>query len=241
MSQSDSFTKRSDEANKRGNSGAGPGWLVWILIAGLVPLVFVVGKNKKELPQVSRARLMELLDEERIVRGVIHYNPQSSALCEITGSYVDMNATGLTEEKRFRVTTRLNHSLETRLLDSGKFETAEPNTMVVSLLYTLAPILLVALFIYFFFIRQIKRAGRTAMGDISGDAFSTLDRVLIESARQIARPPEPLLVRMHFADNQKIEGEILWVDPQFIKYRSATERLEFIVPKSNILRFERLT
>jgi hypothetical protein len=207
---------------------------------GLVPVLFVLSKDNTDTSSVvTRQKLIELLIDDRTVRGTIHYNPQASALTEITGSYVETNAAGLVEEKRFRLKTRLNDALETRLLNSGKFEADEPNTVLLSLFYTLSPILLVAVLIYFFFIRQIKMAGRVVNRELlDRKLFSALDRVLIESARQIAKPQEQLFVRMHLADNKVIEGEILWVDPNYIKYRSSTEKLEFIIPKSAVSKFE---
>ena len=57
----------------------------------------------------------------------------------------------------------MNEALETRLLDSGKFESVEPNTLLLNVLLTILPILLVALLIWFFFIRQIKMAGKGAL------------------------------------------------------------------------------
>jgi hypothetical protein len=240
MPQNDSSNTCSHQFNRARPSVSLRRWLIWIFLAGLVPLLFVVSKNDKGVsPLVTRQQLIELLMEDRIVRGTIHYNPQSSALNEITGWYVETNATGLVEEKRFRLKTRLTDTLEARLLNSGKFEAVEPNNMLLSLFYTLSPIFLVAVLIYFFFIRQIKMAGRAVNPELlDRQLFSMLDRVLIESARQIAKPQEQLFVRMHLSDNQMIEGEILWMDPNYIKYRSSSEKLEFVVPKSMVLKFQ---
>ena len=51
--------------------------------------------------------------------------------------------------------------LEEKLLDSGKFETKQPNTMLLGILYSLFPILVIGLLIWFFFVRQIKKAARS--------------------------------------------------------------------------------
>jgi len=147
--------------NKNGEVKVPPrGWLVWILLAGLVPLLFVVSKNKDaKYPLMSRSKLIELFNENRIKKGTIFYNAQSSILQEIKGTYVDTNGV----DQPFRTKTKLQDDLEAKLLNSGLFETEEPNTYVLSLLYTLSPILLVAFLIYFFFIRQIKMAGKGAL------------------------------------------------------------------------------
>src|SRR3954465_4103202 len=147
--------------NKNGEVKVPPrGWLIWILLAGLVPLLFVVSKNKDaKYPMLSRSRLIELFNENKIVKGTIFYNAQSSILQEIKGTYKETNGV----ETPFRTKTKLQDALEEKLLDSGKFDTEEPNTLLVSLFYTLSPILLVAFFVYFFFIRQIKMAGKGAL------------------------------------------------------------------------------
>jgi hypothetical protein len=240
MAQKHSLNANPGKFNRGGGLISLRGWLIWIVLAGLVPFFFVISKNNKDLaPSITRQQLITLLRDDRIVRGIIHYNPQSSALTEITGWYVETNENDQDHEKRFRLKTRLNDALEARLLNSGKFEADEPNTVLMSLIYTLSPIVLVAFFVYFFFIRQIKMAGRVANQELSDhQLFSTLDRVLIQSARQIAKPPEQLFVRMHLADNQTIDGEILWLDSNYIKYRSSTEKREFILPKSAVLKFE---
>jgi hypothetical protein len=240
MPQNDSENTGSREFNKGERSPSRRGWLVWVFLAALVPVLFVISKHKAEAsPVVTRQEFVELMKEDRIVRGAIHYNPQSSMLNEITGWYVETNAGGPDEEKRFRLKTRLTSTLEAQLLNSGKFEAAEPNNVLLSLIYTLMPILLVAFLIYFFFIRQIRIAGGAVERAIlDRQLFSALDRLLIESATKIARPQEQLSVRMHLAENQTIEGEILWADPNYIKYRSSNEKREFIVPKSNVCKFE---
>src|SRR3954469_20052663 len=147
--------------NKNGEVKVPPrGWLVWILLAGLVPLLFVVSKNKDaKYPLMSRSKLIELFNENRIKKGTIFYNAQSSILQEIKGTYVDTNGV----DQPFRTKTKLQDDLEAKLLNSGVFETEEPNTILASLFYTLSPILLVAFFVYFFFIRQIKMAGKGAL------------------------------------------------------------------------------
>src|ERR1043165_6930666 len=147
--------------NKNGEVKVPPrGWLIWILLAGLLPLLFVVSKNKDaKYPLLQRNRLIELFNEGKIKKGTIYYNAQSSILQEIKGVYVDTNGV----DQPFRTKTKLQDDLEAKLLNSGVFETEEPNTILVSLFYTLSPILLVAFFVYFFFIRQIKMAGKGAL------------------------------------------------------------------------------
>lgn len=139
-------------------------YLLWILIMGAIPLLFVLRKHTEvKHTSLARHQLVELLDANRIVSGTIHYNPQSAVLQEISGKFLTNDASGAKVEMPFRTTTRLNDDLEKRLLDSPVFSTAEPNTFVMSLFFTVLPILLVAFLVYFFFIRQIKMAGKGAL------------------------------------------------------------------------------
>ncbi len=139
-------------------------YLLWILIVGAIPLLFVLRKHTEVKHTIlARHQLVEMLDANRIVSGTIHYNPQSAVLQEISGKFLTNDASGAKVEAPFRTTTRLNDDLEKRLLDSPVFSTAEPNTFVMSLFFTVLPILLVAFLVYFFFIRQIKMAGKGAL------------------------------------------------------------------------------
>jgi cell division protease FtsH len=67
--------------------------------------------------------------------------------------------------------------------------------------------------------------------------FNKLDTVLIESTTQIAEPTGRAVVRITLDGNQSIEGEVVWIDAQFIKVRAAN-RTETIVPKHQIKTLE---
>ena len=139
-------------------------WLVWILILGAIPLIIVFRKNTEEKVEIlPRHKLVQLIEADQIVSGTIHYNPQSSLLQEISGKYYSTNASGEKVEMPFRTKTRLNDVFENKLLDSPRFTTAEPNTFLMGLVVTVLPIVVVAFIIYFFFIRQIKMAGKGAL------------------------------------------------------------------------------
>src|SRR5213083_2645077 len=114
-------------------------WLVWILILFTVPLVVFFKKNTDaKFTSIPRQKFIELLTETNAdVTGTIHYPPpQSSMLCEITGhtSSTNLGAT-LQNSGNFRVKTRLDDLLEKTLLAKG-FETAEPNTIFMSIFVT---------------------------------------------------------------------------------------------------------
>jgi cell division protease FtsH len=140
-------------------------WLLWILILGAIPLLMLFhGKGDTKFTTIKREQLIELVKAGEVTEGTIHYSPQSAVLLsEITGKFYRTGSEGTEVPVTFRVKTRLNEELESLLLNSGKFEEVEPNTLLLNLFVTLLPILLVAFLIYFFFIRQIKMAGKGAL------------------------------------------------------------------------------
>ena len=141
-------------------------WLLWILILGSIPLLMMFqGRKDPKENQISRSFLVGLVTNNLVKEGTIYYNPQSSVLQEITGKYYrSRDGVKLTNEDTvsFTIKTLLNEELRDKLLDAG-FEPKEPNTFLVNLLVTILPILFVAFLIYFFFIRQIKMAGKGAL------------------------------------------------------------------------------
>src|SRR5437773_1815129 len=66
-------------------------------------------------------------------------------------------------EVPFRTKARLTEQMENRLLALDRIEPREANTMLLSALWAILPILVVATLVWFFFIRQIKMAGKGAL------------------------------------------------------------------------------
>ena len=84
-----------------------------------------------------------------------------SPLKEVRGEFKEKGQDG--KPVLFHLKTSLTDSLEEKLLNTGKFRPSEPNTLLLSLIYTILPIVLIFGLIYFFFIRQIKMAGKGAL------------------------------------------------------------------------------
>ncbi len=147
-------------------------WLLWVLILGCIPLLmFFHEKKDSRYTQISRQELLYYLTNNLIRQGVIHYNPQSSVLNEIEGEFPKTEKAGANGGKEastsdtwvhFRCKTKLTPDLESALLNQG-FAVQEPNTFLLNIFVTILPILFVAFLIYFFFIRQIKMAGKGAL------------------------------------------------------------------------------
>ncbi len=147
---------------KAGESRVPPrAWLLWLAILSLIPLlVFFKDHTESRYRVLSHTEFLDLVNRDQIQEATIHYNPQSP-LREITGKLVPAESTKGPLE--FRLETRVSESLEDKLLNTGKFKVAEPNTMLMNLVYGILPFLLLAALVYFFLIRQIKMAGKGAL------------------------------------------------------------------------------
>jgi len=142
-------------------------WIFWIAILGFIPLLMMFReKTSTRYKEITYNELVEMIAptnasgrRSQIEKAVITYNPQSSDLREITGKYTDENGAPIP----FKIKIPLTPEFTKKLLESGKFETVEPNTILLNVLYAILPFLLLAAVIYFFLIRQIKMAGRGAL------------------------------------------------------------------------------
>ena len=100
---------------------------------------------------------------------------QASELKEITGksrkrvANADENGTaalvfvrenGKIKESSFRLRSTIPEDHQALIIGHPKVEQEQESTLLYSFLLTILPFLLIVFFIYFFFIRQIKMAGR---------------------------------------------------------------------------------
>ena len=173
-----------EEQNKKGGDGQKkpPGnfdfpvstWIVWVLIiGGIVAWALVHQQMKVPGNPISENVFFQKLEANQIARGTIEFAPQAAypnaTFNEISGFYYEATTNkdgniSKTNEVPFTVSqVILTPSRLDTLLDSGKFVTAQQSTVWVNLLINFAPILLIAVFIWFFFIRQIKMAGKGAL------------------------------------------------------------------------------
>jgi cell division protease FtsH len=152
--------KQNNKDRKSGDVKVPPrNWLIWTLILVAIPVViFFRTKTEGNYQTWSRQDLEAFLATDTKVEGKIFYAPpQSSMLSEITGHY-QTNGTDV----QFRTKTHLTDEFAQKLLNRG-FQEGDTNTLLMSVFVTVLPILLVAFLVYFFFIRQIKMAGKGAL------------------------------------------------------------------------------
>jgi cell division protease FtsH len=148
------------------------GWILLMAIIGFIPLFMLLReKAETKYQPMSIAQFLEKVTNNQIISGTITYSPQSP-IQEITGKYKDVDrqgkpyydsASGKPVEHPFKIKIPLTEKRVDELLASGKFETAEPSTLLMSLFINLLPFFILALIVYFFVIRQIKMAGKGAL------------------------------------------------------------------------------
>ncbi|MCW5553360.1 MAG: ATP-dependent zinc metalloprotease FtsH [Verrucomicrobiae bacterium] len=164
----DNKRNEDEKAQKKGGEFRVPPrtWIVWIAIfGGIILLMLARERMETQSQQLSQHEFFQKLDADLITRAVIHYGAQSD-LRTIEGKYLQTNSSspdGKAVEVPFRTKARLTEKMEDKLLAFDKIEPREANTLLWSLGYQLIFFLLIALLIWFFFIRQIKMAGKGAL------------------------------------------------------------------------------
>jgi ATP-dependent 26S proteasome regulatory subunit len=90
---------------------------------------------------------------------------------------------------------------------------------------------------------KVLRSDFMAAFKIAGQAapiWNKLDSVLIESASQLAQPTGKAVVSITLEGGAKVEGEIVWMNAQFIKVKSGDNGAGAVIAKSQIKRLEAL-
>ncbi len=146
-------------------------WIVWILILGTIVTLMMfrdrVSDTRRE--ELKTYDLRQKIEKNLIAQATVA-NSQQSAAYDVTGTYFKADADGNKEmvdgkavEIPFHAKVLLTDSLADQLQNLPGVQVREPNTMLTSILISLLPILLIAGLIWFFFIRQIKMAGKGAL------------------------------------------------------------------------------
>ena len=154
-----------NENKKSGEFKVPPGrYILWIAILAAAPLLILVKNSSTTQGDIlSQADFERLVESGQVTEGTVIYNPPGTFLNEITGKYRKSQPDGKVVEGRFKSKVLLYEELKKKVFESKKFEVKEANTFLLGLLYSVFPILVIGLLIWFFFIRQIKMAGKGAL------------------------------------------------------------------------------
>jgi len=168
MSDDNKINNDDKDSRKSGEFRVPPKtWIVWIVIIGGI-LALVLFRDRMNVPPdaIKPQEFLAKLDAGQIDQVTLNYSPQSP-LYDIVGKYRLPDKNGEPSKSGALVPFHLKMPLTDKTLDKllvyPGVEAKEQNTMVLSVVMTLLPILLIGGFIWFFFIRQIKMAGKGAL------------------------------------------------------------------------------
>jgi len=139
--------------------------LAWTLIIGLTVSLFMM-KNRLATParELSQSEFLNKFASNQIAHATINFNAQSAPLTPIAGEFLETGRDGKTTRVAFvSPNAMLTQKMLDQLLVSDKIEAGAPNVMLTNFLWGIAPFLVLGLLFWFFFIRQIKAAGKGAL------------------------------------------------------------------------------
>ncbi len=166
-----------DDSNLKGNGGkkkpTGNGFskipvftlLAWTGIIVATVALFMM-KNHITTPAVvlTQSEFLDKFQSNQIAHATINFNAQSSPLTPITGEFTETGHDSKQTKIPFVVpNAMLTQKMLDQLLVSRNIEAGAPNAAVMNLVWGVAPFLILGLLFWFFFIRQIKAAGKGAL------------------------------------------------------------------------------
>ena len=139
--------------------------LAWAgIIVALIALVMLQKHYQTPPIILSQAEFLEKFHSNQISKATINLGGQSSLLTPITGEYLEEGKDGKPVSVAFTApNVYLTQKMLDELLVSKKIEPGAPNAMLMNAVWTIGPIIFIALLFWFFFIRQIKMAGKGAL------------------------------------------------------------------------------
>jgi cell division protease FtsH len=158
----------AEDNDSNRSSGSGPNfqartWIVWIVIAAMIPLLLFFQKSSQQrYRNITHKTLLELVASNLVESAEINYSSQSQNLRVVHGKYIAFEG-GKTNLVPFSIETRLTQATEDRLLETGSFTAVDNNNIFLQILIGLLPFFVVGAIIWFVFVRQIKAAGKGAL------------------------------------------------------------------------------
>jgi cell division protease FtsH len=141
-------------------------WVAWIAILGVMVALFYVNSSlKKPALQLSQSQFLQKFESNEIAQATININPQTAPMVQISGSfYSGDNKDGKKTETQFNTPSAwLTEKMLDNLLTSGRIEIVPTNSLLLSMGYQLLFFVGIGVLFWFFFIRQIKMAGKGAL------------------------------------------------------------------------------
>ena len=136
--------------------------LAWVGIIAATILLAKYGLNDKtEVDIVQQPLFHQRFDSNQVAKATIVLNQQTFPVCEIRGVWT--REVKSTNTDFIVLNAYLTQEMLNTLMRSPKITISQANLALQSVLLTLAPFLIIGGLFWFFFIRQIKMAGKGAL------------------------------------------------------------------------------
>lgn len=165
-----------DDSNAKDNgkkppTNSGNKFSVFTLVAWTAIIVAMVGlfymQKKYTLPAktLTQAEFLTKFDSNQIVKATINLGGQTSMLTPVSGEYMGTATNGQPVTVAFVVPNAYftPNMLDKLLAPPTKVEVGAPNVLLTQLIWGIAPFVILGVLFWFFFIRQIKMAGKGAL------------------------------------------------------------------------------
>jgi cell division protease FtsH len=116
--------------------------------------------------EITQNQFMELYQSKKIDEATVKFNPQSQYTKEVVGTYfkdVERDGKLVKEKHQFWAKVFLTDRRLMQILNEPNFKKDEASTLMWSLILGVLPFLIIGFLVWFFFIRQIKMAGKGAL------------------------------------------------------------------------------
>jgi len=141
--------------------------LAWIaIIAATVALFMMKERYATPATILTQSEFLTMFQSNQVAHATINLGGQTSQLTPISGTFYSLDKDGKptkTEVPFMAPNVFLTQKMLDELLVSDRIEAGAPNAMLMNVVWGVAPFLILGALFWFFFIRQIKIAGKGAL------------------------------------------------------------------------------
>ena len=141
--------------------------LAWAGIIAAAAVLFLMRQHiAVPATEIKQSEFFDKFASNQVVSATVVVNQTTLPLAEVTGSYLATDKDGKVTKDSIPFVVHnfmLTPEAESTLTHSSKVSINSPNVVVTQLIWSIAPFLILGVLFWFFFIRQIKAAGKGAL------------------------------------------------------------------------------